>query len=496
MVWQQLTSVIWVSCLVFSFFFTSIAANGQIRNWQTQQVILGTEGIVLEPGVTITGWGTPSHNLDYADFSGLDLHGGNLSENDLMYARFVQTNLTEMNLSGTFLNHADLTGAILNQADLSGTDLLQANLTNADLRGANLYMAVLDLADLTGADLTDANIGRGDFGHTTAHGFTKEQFYSTASYKNKDDLRWLSLSNNDLSDWDFSGQKLRYASFYESNLTNAIFVNATLAGASFTHADLKNADLTGANLTGAALDFADLRGAIGASNLALAGSRRNTILSNGSMDGMTLIAGEKMVIRDSSLPITIKNNMTLSDEGEIKIIFSDETWGSTIQLAAGVIPELGGTLTLDFDEGVNLNKFMGASFQLFDWNDQLAAGDRFDHLDLPLTSGWGWELNRLYTTGEVVLHVLGDANDDGRVDVGDLGILAANYGSGDSGTWGSGDFNGDGQVDVGDLGILAANYGTSISIMASVPEPGTIFLMLIGTLGLLTRRSERGQTAR
>jgi hypothetical protein len=45
------------------------------------------------------------------------------------------------------------------------------------------------------------------------------------------------------------------------------------------------------------------------------------------------------------------------------------------------------------------------------------------------------------------------------VDVGDLGILAANYGGSSKG-WAQGDFNGDGLVDVGDLGILAANYGT------------------------------------
>jgi hypothetical protein len=62
----------------------------------------------------------------------------------------------------------------------------------------------------------------------------------------------------------------------------------------------------------------------------------------------------------------------------------------------------------------------------------------------------------------------GDANSDGVVDVGDLGILAANYGQnlqtqGIDVTlwWGKGDFNGDGVVDVGDLGILAANYGAN-----------------------------------
>jgi hypothetical protein len=53
----------------------------------------------------------------------------------------------------------------------------------------------------------------------------------------------------------------------------------------------------------------------------------------------------------------------------------------------------------------------------------------------------------------------GDANGDGAVDVGDLGILAANYGATSGASWGQGDFNGDGAVDVGDLGILAAHYG-------------------------------------
>jgi hypothetical protein len=58
----------------------------------------------------------------------------------------------------------------------------------------------------------------------------------------------------------------------------------------------------------------------------------------------------------------------------------------------------------------------------------------------------------------VVTHYPGDANGDNMVDVGDLGILAANYG-GSGKSWAEGDFNGDKLVDVGDLGILAANYG-------------------------------------
>jgi hypothetical protein len=61
----------------------------------------------------------------------------------------------------------------------------------------------------------------------------------------------------------------------------------------------------------------------------------------------------------------------------------------------------------------------------------------------------------------------GDANCDGTVDVGDLGILAANYGTTNCVTWNSGDFSGDGAVDVGDLGILAAHYGEGTANLSS-----------------------------
>ena len=67
----------------------------------------------------------------------------------------------------------------------------------------------------------------------------------------------------------------------------------------------------------------------------------------------------------------------------------------------------------------------------------------------------------------------GDANKDGMVNVGDLGILAANDGRNlqtdrvaSELWWSLGDFNLDGQVNVGDLGILAANYGQGVNAAA------------------------------
>jgi archaellum component FlaF (FlaF/FlaG flagellin family) len=71
-----------------------------------------------------------------------------------------------------------------------------------------------------------------------------------------------------------------------------------------------------------------------------------------------------------------------------------------------------------------------------------------------------WEQFGLH---KLMAQIPGDANGDSMVDVGDLGILAANYGGSDK-TWAQGDFNGDKLVDVGDLGILAAHYGEGVNV--------------------------------
>lgn len=81
----------------------------------------------------------------------------------------------------------------------------------------------------------------------------------------------------------------------------------------------------------------------------------------------------------------------------------------------------------------------------------------------------------------------GDANLDGKVNIGDLTLLAGSFSS--SGTWASGDFNGDGIINIGDLTILASHFDFDNGSSAlPVPEPMSVLLIGIAGLSVLMRR--------
>ncbi len=380
-----------------------------------------------------------------ASYQAHDLNGIRLSYNDLTGGNFAGQNLTNASFVGATLSGADFTGAEVRGAgfglsfilfvggfgtgitldqlystasyqahDLNGVGLGFNDLTGGNFAGQNLTTSSFVGASLTGADFTDAEVRGANLGRT---GIMLAQLYSTASYQTHD-LTAIHLDGNDLSGGSFAGQNLTNASFgdatltgaifREANLTNAYLFAATLTGADFSQANLTNAFSNTATLTGADFTSADTRGAL---YLDLSGATTtNLIAPNGHIDGLDLVAGGLLVVRDYDgdardpylppkppIPITVVQHFVLGPGGTLRMVFEADAWDSTISFAAGIPVTLGGTLELTFAANVNLASQVGRTFDLFNWTGVHPSGT------FNVSSPYAWDLSNLYTTGDVTL---------------------------------------------------------------------------------------------
>ena len=82
----------------------------------------------------------------------------------------------------------------------------------------------------------------------------------------------------------------------------------------------------------------------------------------------------------------------------------------------------------------------------------------------------------------------GDADFNGRVEFADFLTLSGNFGL-DGAFWSDGDFSADGRVAFADFLILSGNFGQGEAATASVPEPHSQGLLMLGAFGLLLLRT-------
>jgi uncharacterized protein YjbI with pentapeptide repeats len=191
-------------------------AVGQIYDYETDQVIPGTQGITLGPGVDLSNWNSAGHELEYANL-------------------------------GSYEVSIDLSGASFANSDLTAAFLHGANLTNVDFTNANLSSASLGSTNVSGANFAGATVTSTDL---ESSGLTLGQLYSTASFQ-AGNLQGVGLGGLDLTGGNFANLNLGAASFGGATLTNASFANANLANAGLEGAVLTNANFTGAAVTGA-----------------------------------------------------------------------------------------------------------------------------------------------------------------------------------------------------------------------------------------------------
>lgn len=182
-----------------------------------------------------------------------DLHGCDLTDENLVAADLASADLSDTNLAG-----ADLSKAVLARADLRGADLADANLSGIDGARANFTGARLDGARMAGADLEAADLSRIN---GTRADFSKANLRDAI-------LVGANLTRARLSDARLTSSNLTRANLSGANGSNAYFdytklVSARLTGVNLGNVDVTNADFTSATLRNVRLDGAKVDGAIG-----------------------------------------------------------------------------------------------------------------------------------------------------------------------------------------------------------------------------------------
>lgn len=351
-----------------------------------------------------------SADLTGADISGADL-GGTTRFGFTAEQLYSTANYHDRNLAGVDLSYNDLSAWSFVEQNLVDSDLGLSNLSETDfsksnLRGNHIGGSILNGARFVGADLRDVFVsgwGAYGVGSVSAVGanFTSAQLQS------------IHMTYDNLSG----------AIYEDADLTEAILVGSDLIGADFQHSTAIEANLRGANLQGANFTGADLTGAIlrGADARAAQGfdvpdtNSDNLIHPDGHIDKFVVL--ESMPVWDFNpdqvqqyggdrvreIPIEVRTVMSIAEDGELWIQLEDDEWNSPITFAPGIPVELDGTLHLHFGSSyfsvpLDPSKFVGSTFQIFDWTSVEPVGV-FNSIGVPYDTIW--DTSQLYTTGEI-----------------------------------------------------------------------------------------------
>ncbi|MEI8196188.1 MAG: PEP-CTERM sorting domain-containing protein, partial [Phycisphaerae bacterium] len=143
----------------------------------------------------------------------------------------------------------------------------------------------------------------------------------------------------------------------------------------------------------------------------------NTILPDGTIQGLALAAGETLVIRNNPLAITVNSQASFNPTSTL-LCQLERNWSSVVQFSSGVTPGLDGRLDLELAAGVDPSMMVGLSLQLFQWNAPLDSADRFS--SIVTDPRLSFDLSNLYTTGTITINAVPEPMSLGLLGLGGL----------------------------------------------------------------------------
>lgn len=225
-----------------------------------------------------------------------------------------------------------------------------------------------------------------------------------------------------------------------------------------------------------------------------------------TLDGVNVLS--PMLI-DTTLSLKNSQVSNLTNQGYLTVIESVQVGafeqGADAWLEMSLAPDEEGHLNVPRLSTLDPTTLEGTLRVVSGVDQTFAFMDRFDILDLTLTSdsGWfdqvylpeldpglTWDLQALASDGLLlVVTTKGDATGDSTVDQNDLNMLLANLGqSSESWQYANAEFTGDGMVDVRDLTVLLRNWSSSSAPVFDIPEPGSLLMLGVLTTLLGLRR--------
>jgi autotransporter-associated beta strand protein len=230
-------------------------------------------------------------------------------------------------------------------------------------------------------------------------------------------------------------------------------------------------------------DTLTLSGGIhGAGNITLTGL--GTVALSGSTSGTITLSGGTLAPIG---PLTA-GNLTTTANATLGLALTSPTTANTLLSVTGTLTLDGGTFTINSQATTG-----SASLGYYKILSYGSLSGLTTSITLPApANNIAYTLDATHDAGFIDLHCgyIGDANDDGKVDLSDLNIVLNNLGTAAT-SWGKGNFDGAATIDLTDLNDVLNHLGTSIAsgaAVVAVPEPASLGILVLGVSGVLLRR--------